>query len=44
MSSEESDTQTVLNEVYQFLQRSKNDLQKDLVQETSSKEHPKELD
>lgn len=30
MHSEEADTETVLNEVYWFLERSKNDLQRDL--------------
>lgn len=30
MHSDEADTETVLNEVYWFLERSKNDLQRDL--------------
>lgn len=33
MGSEEADTQLVLNEVYSFLERSKNDLQLDLAQD-----------
>ena len=44
MSGEEADTQSILNEVYQFLERSKNDLQKDLVHDPSKKESKKEMD
>ena len=33
MGSEEADTQSVLNEVYWYLYKSKNDLQKDLAQD-----------
>ena len=42
--SDEADTQAVLNEVYHFLERSKNDLQRDLIPDSGQKEHPKELD
>ena len=45
MGSEEADTQTILNEVYKYLERSKNDLQRDLIQEsTNKKQSSKEMD
>jgi hypothetical protein len=44
MGSEEADTQTVLSEVYKFLERSKNDLQKDLIQDGTGQKSSRELD
>lgn len=44
MHSDEADTETVLNQVYWFLERSKNDLQKDLNTDRSIETQKKEID
>lgn len=44
MHRDEADTETVLNEVYWFLERSKNDLQRDLHADGTAEQQNKEVD
>jgi hypothetical protein len=40
MGNSEADTETVLNEVYWFLERSKNDLQRGMTADENSEKRP----